>query len=45
MLVWLGEVWDAVGRCWVRETGTGDEAFAEMALQWRDAGATVIGKI
>jgi len=36
-----GERWDAARRCW---TGTRDPGeFAEMALRWRDAGATVLG--
>lgn len=36
-----GEHWDAVGRCW---TGTRDPGeFAELALRWRDAGATILG--
>ena len=36
-----GERWDAAGRRW---TGSRDPgAFAEMAVRWRDAGATMIG--
>lgn len=36
-----GETWDAARRRW---TGTRDPGeFAEMAVRWRDAGATMIG--
>lgn len=36
-----GERWDAERRCW---TGTRDPGeFAEAALRWRDAGASIIG--
>lgn len=36
-----GERWDAARRCW---TGTRDPGeFAEAAVRWRDAGASIIG--
>lgn len=36
-----GEIWDAARRCWTGESAAG--RFAEMALEWRAAGAQWIG--
>ncbi len=36
-----GERWDAARRCWAGTRDPGE--FADMAVRWRDAGATMIG--
>ena len=38
-----GEDWDKERRRWVAGSATADEAFAELAVRWRAAGAAVIG--
>lgn len=38
-----GEVWDAQAKQWEDDSGTADEVFAQMAVQWREGGANVIG--
>ena len=38
-----GESWDSDARAWLATTTTSDEAFAEMAVRWRECGASIIG--
>jgi homocysteine S-methyltransferase len=38
-----GENWNAIDRCWVESSGCTDESFGQLAREWRDSGANIIG--
>jgi len=38
-----GEGWDGVNKCWKPGTAVDDDTFSDLALEWAQAGARIIG--